>query len=168
MNYPSCMTSAAGAHSRAFLGSGLVNLWKSLVLHLIRGERKKIQVLLFKTSRAQKCEMDEIAVSHLFIGHPRTNSPNPSKGSTGLLHHHGSEGNARYAKGFGEKKAVLGEMWRCRFIFQTQVGRHCHIRFYYKNNFNRIFWEEFVLLSAARGAAQSHTHTEIIWGRGDA
>lgn len=66
MNYPSCLTSVAGAHSRAFLGSALVNLWKSLVLHLIRGERKR--KYKFSCSRlAQKGKMGEIAVSHFFI-----------------------------------------------------------------------------------------------------
>lgn len=56
---------------------------------------------------------------------------------------------------------------RCRFTLQTQMVGHCHIGFYYQNNLNKIFWEEFVLLSAARGAVQSHIYTEMIWGRGD-
>lgn len=84
------------------------------MLHLIHGEKKKKKVLFCKSTRAQKCEIDEIAFFHFFISQlRRTNSPilpMMARAATVLSYHHGSEINVRYLKVFDEKKAVLGEM----------------------------------------------------------
>lgn len=56
-----------------------------------------------------------------------------------FTYHHGSKISVIYLEIFNEKAAALGEMYKCKFTFQTLMVGHYHIGTYYKNNFNKIF-----------------------------
>lgn len=146
------------AHSRAFAWSGLVNLWKSLLLHLIHKEKKK--VLFFKIPEYENVRMMKLgsSISSLHLEEQTVPIlPVTASAAMVLSYHHGSKINVIYSEIFNEKREALGEMWRCRFTFQMLMVGRCHPRIYYKTSFNKIFWKAFVLvLCTAKVVLQSH------------